>query len=160
MNADELLEDWLIRSKRQAHAHARAAARYDRYRKLVGVPSIILSTVVGTAVFSEVSQQAESGNSKYVVVGLVLAAAGLSAMQTFLRFDETSGKHSTASNTFSSLRRKIDLAKVRLKSGALSKTEIDRMLDDLRVQFDDAVNEVPPVPQSIWDFVEKKYPRK
>lgn len=147
---ERLKNDWLLRVSRKAHAHALAAARARALHNWIGIPSIVLSTLVGTAVFSEITRGSD-GFAKWIVTILVLIAAGLSALQTFLRFAEHEVLHNDCRRQFSKLRRDIEIALL------ATNPEEQRSLM-LRIQSQ--INEIaePHIPNSIWKRVLVLYP--
>lgn len=52
MEAIELLREWPLRVYRMQMAHYDAAIHFERLHLLLGIPVIVLSTVVGTAIFA------------------------------------------------------------------------------------------------------------
>ena len=88
-----LLTDWFRRARESQRTHYECAARYSKLNHWFGIPTIILTAGVGTAVFASLEQVA-SGRMR-IIVGLVsICATVLASLQTFLGFA------SRASNTF------------------------------------------------------------
>jgi hypothetical protein len=79
----ELLLGWLVHAHKGRDRHDLAARVYERGRYMLGVPTLIASTIVGTSVFSALSSP--SGGVPALWVGLFsVLAAILAALQTFL----------------------------------------------------------------------------
>lgn len=150
MNADELLKEWLDRARRIQNAHYEAAASLDRLQYVVGLPLVMLSTLVGTSVFATL----QSGSDNFwVKIGVGLAsvlAAILAAIQTFLRFAERSEKHKLAGVRYGSFKREIEQ-----KSAFPSQDikELQQFIDGLRIRWDKLVEESPTIPKGVWDRV-------
>ena len=70
MDADALLSEWLTRARRIQTAHYEAAASLDRLQYLVGLPLVMLSTLVGTSIFATL----EANPNFWVKVGVALAS--------------------------------------------------------------------------------------
>ncbi|MEM1278437.1 MAG: SLATT domain-containing protein [Cyanobacteria bacterium P01_H01_bin.152] len=73
----------------------------------MGVPTIIISTLIGTTIFASLG----SSQKIYIqiAVGLMsLSAAILSSLQTFLDYSELAGKHKQASIKYGELRREME----------------------------------------------------
>ena len=51
-NADQLLRTWARRARESQIAHYKSANRHRTKDRWLGVPAIILSTIVGTSVFA------------------------------------------------------------------------------------------------------------
>lgn len=70
------------------------------------MPSVVLSAVVGSAIFASVSS--EQNVHVQVATGLLsLSSTVLAAMQTFLGFAERSREHETTARAFGAIRRQL-----------------------------------------------------
>ena len=147
----ELLKDWLVRAKRKTRAHTLAANHYQRLHYWTGIPSAILSAVTGTAVFAEI-QTNPATQWKYFVVAIVLLAAALTAVQTFLNFGERARQHKSFAARFSKIRREIDVA-------TSDGSKLQDVIPQIQKLFDEAMDDnEPSIPNRIWKDTEKKYP--
>ncbi|HEY5707542.1 MAG TPA: SLATT domain-containing protein [Terrimicrobiaceae bacterium] len=148
-NSTALLQEWLLRASRKAHAHALAAATSRAIHNWIGIPSVILATVVGAAVFVEVSRTA-TGPGKWIVIFMVLSSAALSGAQTFLRFGEREVLHNDCRGKFAAIRREIEVS--------ITKPAKERhaALEKLTSRF--AEIHEPHIPGSIWRKAEALYP--
>lgn len=88
----ERLEEDCIHSGK---SHFNAGARWTRYNTLIGLPSVILSALAGTAFFKD-----------YGAVAGVMAsvAAVLTALMTFLKPAERASEHKQAGDQYLTLR--------------------------------------------------------
>lgn len=147
----ELLNGWLIHSHKCRDRHDAAARVYARGQFALGIPALVISTIVGTSVFSALSSQEVPA----LWVGILsIAAAVLSALQTFLDFGGRSDKHRSAGVKYKAAIRLLEQNKVRLSQGAeLSIEEIDSM----RTLLDTLEDAAPIVMPKIYDQVEKSY---
>src|SRR5438874_12714632 len=57
---DELLRGWLVHAHKCRDRHDPAARRCDTLRYAIGVPTITLSAIVGTSVFSTLGAKPEA----------------------------------------------------------------------------------------------------
>ena len=148
---DELLNGWLIHAHKSRDRHDEAARIYAKGQFSLGIPSLIVSTIVGTSVFSTL---AADGKIQWWVGALSLAAAVLVALQTFMDFAGRSDKHRSCAVKYKSAIRCLEQLKVRRGDGeALSKDEVD----DVRASLDTLEDAAPVVMPSIFDKIEKKY---
>lgn len=148
---DELLNGWLIHAHKSRDRHDEAARHYAKGQYALGIPSLIVSTVVGTSVFSALASNAVP--SLWVGV-LSITAAVLSALQTFLDFGGRSDKHRLVGVKYKTAIRQLEQLFVRRSQGeALSQDE----LSDLRAALDALEDSAPVIMPSIYDRVEKKY---
>jgi hypothetical protein len=148
---DELLIGWLIHSHKAWDRHAEAARRYARGQYALGIPSLVVSTVVGTSVFAALS----SKEVPPLWVGLLsILAAVLAALQTFMDFGGRSDKHRDAAVKYKSSIRLLEESIVQQKhEEGLTKDEVAA----LRVMLDSLEESAPVVMQRVYDDVEKKY---
>jgi hypothetical protein len=81
---DTLATDWFRRCRESQRVHYEYGSSLEKRNYWLGVPTIILSTAVGTAVFASI--ESSTASAKYGLwCGLVsMAAAILAALQTFL----------------------------------------------------------------------------
>ena len=104
-----LLETWYKRAEACHKCHFLASHRYAKLNHLIGVPTILLTTVVGTSVFASLATDSRSA-AVTVVVGLVsIMAAILSSLQTFLGFSERADRHRDAGVKYGTIGRKMEL---------------------------------------------------
>jgi hypothetical protein len=78
----------------------------NHYR--IGIPTVVLSAIVGTTVFATLEKDVHIG-VRVVVAGISLTVAILAALQTFLRFGERAELHRIASAKYESLSNEIRL---------------------------------------------------
>ena len=150
-NNKELLEIWFRRSRESQFAHYEAAKYLSRRNYFLGIPVIVLTTIVGTSIFASFQEQ----NMIWlrIILGLVsVAAAVLSALQTFLRFQERAEKHRSAGASFGSIRREIEQLFIDIENAKV----MTQSLDAIRKRFDSLSKEAPEIPNSIWKKAESK----
>ncbi len=80
---EALTAEWRVRVNRMKNAHYRAATLFERIHLYLGVPVIVLSSIVGTAVFA--------------------------SLQTFLRYSERADKHRIAGAKYGALNVDLEL---------------------------------------------------
>jgi hypothetical protein len=147
----ELLNGWLIHSHKCRDRHDAAARLYAKGQYALGIPSLVVSTIVGTSVFSALS----SKEVPALWVGILsIAAAVLAALQTFMDFGGRSDKHRSAGVKYKAAIRLLEQNKVRLKQGTEPSTE---EIDSMRTLLDTLEDAAPVVMPKIYDQVEKKY---
>jgi len=147
----ELLNGWLIHSHKSRDRHDMASRAYAGGQYALGIPTLIVSTVVGTSVFSALSSEQVPA----LWVGLLsIAGAVLAALQTFLDFGGRSDKHRTAGVKYKAAIRLFELTKVRLAEGEVITTD---EIDSFREMLDSLEESAPVIMSRIYDRVEKKY---
>lgn len=104
-----LLGDWRNRVYAAQSAHYGAADLFRVLNYLVGVPAVIFSSIVGTALFANLEGEgARSTTTMVLVASASILAAVLTGLQTFLRFAERAAHHATAGDWYSAIRRDIE----------------------------------------------------
>jgi uncharacterized membrane protein YfcA len=147
----ELLRGWLIHAHKGRDRHDLGARVYERARYAFGVPTLVVSTIVGTAVFSALASGAVP--DWWVGVLSVLAAV-LSALQTFLDFPTRAERHRSAGVKYKAIIRSLEQSLAEIGTGsALAPT----VITSLRSQLDALEDEAPVIMPRIFDRIEKRY---
>lgn len=137
-----LIADWHRRCRQSQRLNYVTGNIYLRYHYIVGVISIILSAVVSSTFFTQISYQAEnyqmslkSNNVVAYIAGLLSILVGiLSALQTFFRFSEKSEKYKSVSAKYGALRRRLEFL---MTQDDISKAELERQIESIRKAMDD-----------------------
>ncbi|HEV8323604.1 MAG TPA: SLATT domain-containing protein [Myxococcota bacterium] len=146
--AKELVLGWLIHAHKGRDRHDTAARRFEGRRYVFGVPTILLSAVVGTSVFSSMEK---SGLIPVVVVGLLSVTASVfAALQTFLDYAGRAARHRVVGAKYKGIIR--DMERV-LASGSIDPA----WFDDIRGRLDALEEDAPVVAPHIYDAIEKRY---
>jgi hypothetical protein len=144
----EVLNDWYSRVVTTQRAHYLSADHYGHKKFLLGVPAVILSTVVGTTVFATLQKQPETWLQ--ITVGLAsVVAALLTSLQTFLGYSERAEKHRIAGAKYGALGRHLEMLRA-------SDNHNDQIIADLRKQLDDLAIESPNNPLFIYKKAEPR----
>ncbi len=104
----QLRREWHEALRIVHKAHYYAAKRYQTYRLTLGIPTIMLSAIAGTTLFSTF-EQSDNSTLRIVTGVTVLLVSVLSSLQTFLNFGERSERHKVAATKYGALRRKVEL---------------------------------------------------
>src|ERR1700752_94919 len=84
--AEQLLSDWRSRAYAAQSAYYVVAEQYRKWNFLLGIPVVILSGLVGTAIFADLQHKITFG--QWIIGSVSILAAVLSSLQTFLRLSE------------------------------------------------------------------------
>ena len=147
----ELLNGWLIHAHKCRDRHDIAARLYAKGQYGLGIPSLVVSTVVGTSVFTALS---DNTKPELWVALLAIAAAVLSALQTFMDFTGRSDRHRNTGVKYKAMIRLLEQLNVRLKQGEQLPRED---IDSVRTSLDALEDAAPIVMPKIYDTIEKKY---
>jgi len=135
-----LLEDWHRRVTTAQFGHQRQADRFRTLSLVLGIPVVVLTTLVGTSAFAAVTHGADK--TARLLVGVVsIVAAVLASIQTFLGYGQAAERHRIAGTRYASLRRSIEEGLGRHDAS---------VLDRLRPEMDKVGAASPQIGRRIW----------
>jgi len=142
-----LLVDWHNRAAAARTAHYQLVGRCRRRNLILGIPTVIVTTVVGTSLFATLTKEEISIPLRIAVGSLSVAAAILAAITTFLRLPERAERHAIAADWYSAVRRDI-AEQVALPSNQREgpKTTLDR----IRKEMSKIGQQAPEIPTKLW----------
>ena len=149
----ELLKGWLIHAHKGRDRHDAAARIYERAKSVIGIPALIVSTIVGTSVFSALAAETKSPVSLWVGL-LSVAAAVFSALQTFLDFPARAERHRTAGVKYKMVIRSLERSLANLAAGTVL-TQDD--LTQTQQRLDELEDSAPVIMPRIYAMVERRY---
>jgi hypothetical protein len=148
---EALLEDWHHRVYAAQSAHYASADRFRMLNYVVGVPAVIFSSVVGTALFAGLEKDSPR---TWVVASTSILAAMLGALQTFLRFAERATLHATAADWYSAIRR--DIEEILHLPVEMRGTPKD-CLDEIRKEMNRVAQDSPELSARVWTREAKRF---
>lgn len=146
---DELLYKWCSRVKRSQFAHRFTAKGLSGLHLILGISAVVMATVTGTAIFASL----ETGLPGYgrILTGLLsLAAALLSALQTFLRLDERSKMHQRADASYSAIRQRIEQYQAIRHEKGYEAEDLEGFLALVGREMSTLSKDAPLVPERYW----------
>jgi hypothetical protein len=141
---EQLLQDWHKRVYAAQSAHYASADRFRALNYVLGVPAIIFSSIVGTAIFAGLEKSSPKAT---LVASVSILAAVLAGLQTFLRFPERAADHAKAGDWFSAIRRDIEEI-MHLPTHCRGKAK--ECLDNLRKEMNRASQDAPELNSRFW----------
>jgi hypothetical protein len=121
--------------------------RLNRRSIFLGLPVVVLSTVVGTGAFASLQRNAHIPNWARVGVGVIgMLAAVLASAQTFLGYAQRSERHRVGSVRYETLRR--DMAEQIALGHPKSDAQVE--LNSVRNRMEKYAKESPPIPERTW----------
>jgi hypothetical protein len=148
---EELLQDWRIRVYAAQSAYYEVAEKLHRKNYWLGIPVIIVSSVVGTAVFADWGKDTAL---KWGVGSISIAAAVLASLQTFLKFGENATLHGAAASWFSAIRRDIDEL---IALPPELRGHPKHCLDSLRQEINKAGQKSPELSERLWRRTARRF---
>ncbi len=144
---EELLQDWRKRVYAAQTAYYDVAEQYRRWNYRLGIPVVVVSSLVGAAVLSD------KGN-KWLVGLVSILAALLASLQTFLKFGENATLHGAAGDWFAAIRRDIEEV-LALPPEARGKPKT--FLDSIRKEMNKAGQKSPELSERLWKKVARRF---
>jgi hypothetical protein len=151
--AEPVLAAWYRRARESQFAHYTSASRYALLARLLGIPSVVLSAIAGTALFATLQKESTSFELR-LALGLISVLAGvLAALQTFLGYGERADRHRAAGSAYGAVRREIE----QYNAVPPQTTEAaDAAMKRLRERLDAIAEKAPDVPDRTWNKAWKK----
>jgi hypothetical protein len=147
----QLLEDWHKRVYAAQAAHYAASDVFRLLNYVVGIPAVVFSSLVGTAIFAGL----EHDSPRTLVVACAsIAAAVLAGLQTFLRFPERAAQHATAADWYSAIRRDIEEI---LHLPVEFRGKAKDCLDSVRKEMNRAGQDAPELNVRVWKREAKRF---
>jgi len=153
-SVDGLISDWLEEVCLNQVNHARASRYYNWLHYTFGAPVVICSSIVGTAAFTQLHQQA---NDKIRVMAGLLSVVSvvLSSLQTFLGFGERAEKHRALGAGYERVRKEIEELQ---NLPVHDRGRVKDRLDMLRQNIDHLGDGSPSVPKFVHHHANAKKP--
>ena len=145
--AEKVLRTWERRSRESQVAHYTAADRHRLKDRLLGIPAIVLSTVVGTSVFATLQKELDP-KWKILIASFSILAAALMTLHTSMGFADRAERHRSSGARYAGVRRRIEEV---LALPSESRGEISAMLASIRGTMDKLAEESPALPPGLWD---------
>lgn len=133
ITSEDVLGDWYERVAVTQRAHYLSAAHFGARKYWLGIPAVVLSTLVGTSVFATVQKQPDPWLQ--ITVGLAsVTAAVLASLQTFLGYSERAEKHRIAGAKYGALGRELEQLSAFPEISHEALSNVRKRLDDLAVE--------------------------
>ena len=146
-----------LRAHRASRAQYLAGKRSESMHQRIGIPAVVLSTVVGTVIFSSLSNTLTGVPA--ILAGLTsIAAAVMSTLQTFFGYAERAARHRESAARYASLKRRLDILKLRVEQNDLSITGGGSFesLSALIEEINAVEQEAPDVSDRLYDQARKE----
>lgn len=137
-----IVETWYGRVSFIQRIQYLAALHYSRLNYWLGIPVIIVTTLVGTSVFASIQQQPAAWLQIMAGFASVLAAV-LAGLQTFLGLQDRAEKHRLAGAKYGAVGRQLE------ELMAFPDRQMDAQVFEVRQRLDALALESPNVPLFI-----------
>jgi hypothetical protein len=127
--------------------HSASAAYFTRLHRLLGVPVVVASTIVGTTVFSSLGDAPPV--FMMITAGVLSVVSGiLAGLQTFLDYSGLAQRHHTAAARYGTLRRELDTYMSQL---SVANEQASAFMERFRREWDQVERESPPIQRRFHD---------
>ena len=151
-------EDYRHYAQKKSNAHYQMSERAKTRHNALGIPVTVATAVVGTTIFATLNLPSQSFWIQVAAGLLSLAAAVISALQTFFNFADIASRHKDAAVGYESVRHQLDL--FILTYGPWKDTvTLEQPLVDLRAiaqLLDDIAKTAPSVPDAVYDAIKTR----
>jgi hypothetical protein len=138
------------------NAHYDMALKLRKRHTWLGVPVIVTTAVVSTAIFATL--EAEPAIGWKVVTGLIsVAAAVLAGLQTFFNFAEQAQRHQASAIGYSRLRRHLEQFELRLGATDPSRSKHLEELAGLSDELDHLEGASLPISTKVYEGVRERF---
>jgi len=139
----KLLEDWQRRIRKAQKAHYKDAERFNRYKLYLGIPTVVLTSLVSAGIFTSLDGTHESIELDPLLIGLIsVVATILASLQTFLNYSENKEKHLNAARRLSSLKKEVQQNIITLNK---TPATLNIFIEEVRLKWEEIINEAPLV---------------
>lgn len=144
-----------VRAHRAARAHYLSSKSAGAQHTRLGIPAILLSTLVGSTIFGSLA--GSPSTILVVVTGLAsLVVGGLSALQTFFGFEERAQQHRVAGAEYAALKRRLDLLALSVRTGSAAIPTATLALENLVAELNELERQVLDPPDRFYDRARKE----
>jgi len=153
---EDVLEGWRLRAWASQVAHYQVAGRMRIWHRLVGLPTVILTTVIGTSIFATLSENTVKIGfwPRFIVGAVAIGAAVFSGIQTFFGFAQRADLHVLAADWYASIRRNIEQIKGTPREFRQPPNET---LTTIRKEMNQVGSQFPEIGQRTWKKIAKEY---
>lgn len=142
-----------------ARGHYLTAARKAAYHRWLGVPSVVITAITGTAVCATIEQNPGKDPIWPIVIGTaLLTAAVLSSLQTFVRFSEEAERSTVAARRNNDSRRRLEIMEMQYtESSPDARAMALEALDGILPIFTKVAEESPTIPDKLYQQAVREY---
>jgi hypothetical protein len=143
---EEMLKGWLRGLRILQKGNFNAATYYSKLGKRFGVPVVITTSIVSSAIFATLGTQCKEIQ---IAAGFIsILATILASLQTFLGYAERSSSHKEAAVGYGELRTEVQ---VLLTCDLMAVPNLDERIESIRKRWSALDKASPTLPTSIYE---------
>jgi len=153
---EDIMIEWCDVAQCYKWLNTRAHQKYSKKHAWFTIPTIVLSTITGTASFAQTSLPLNYQPYAPMVIGTINICIGiLSTVQQYLKISELNESHRVASIAWDKFARNI---KIELAKSPLERMECGQFLKHNRQEYDRLMETSPSIPLDILGEFKKSLP--
>lgn len=142
------MEYWVNFSILKSKKHQIAASKNNLFSQVLGLPTVLITTITGTAVLSNSS--GESSTTWSMTIGILNIVAGaLSAARNYMGFERKHSLHHESYKKYAKFSRKVNGLKITTK-----KENYRSIISELTIEFNNIADSEPMLPQNLMITME------
>jgi hypothetical protein len=147
-------EGYQDRAYNREGGHYQMALRLKRSERLLGVPVIVTTSIVGTAIFATLQRDASVGWK--IATGVIsIAAAALAALQTFFNYGGDAQRHEVAAVGYARLWRQLHQFRLKYSADDYTRPDALESLAKLVDQMDSLEEKSPRITNRVWKGIKQ-----
>src|ERR1017187_1847898 len=146
MKPNELIEEWHAGIRINVLAHYECSKLFERYHRLLGYPTVILSALAGTAFVSSLTDSSVWW-ARALACLLSLPVTVFASLQTFLRYAERAEKHKATATEFGKLRRELEQIMALIPIGDMVTAG---EMESIRTKWGELSTHAPSIPNHVY----------
>lgn len=150
---ETLAKDWFRRCRESQMVHYEYGSLLERRHLYFGIPAIVLSTIVGTAVFSSWESTSQNELMRVAFGMLSMLAASITALQTFLNLADRASKHKSAGANYGAIRRELELLKT---IPPQTENDMRECLQKIKQKMDELADNAPGIPSRFKQKIDER----
>ncbi len=159
----KLVSQWQRGLRIRHISHAKSHSRYNKWNRIVGFGSAVLSALVATAIFSSSSDGGEATTNEAIealneersvmlIAGIISILATLfSSAASFLKLGELAAQHNLAVASYGQLRRDLELEIVQ----GIDDADMEK-LQAINARWSELEQNTPAIPSSIFEMAKRQ----
>lgn len=143
----DLLMEWKLRVNKAQIGHYIATERFISLHHYLGIPLVVLSTFVSTALFLDLSKVSQP--LMFIVISSSIITTILASLQIFLKPSEKAELHRSKAAKYGSLRRRLEL----FLAKDTNLPEMEQFLSEVQTEWDHITSDAPVTPRAVRQHI-------
>jgi hypothetical protein len=156
LGAVQALENLRTKCKLNKDRHFAAALRNNFYQTWIGLPVILINVFIGTVLVQYTQNDHPPLWASVIATVFAFAAASLSSVQTFFKFNKMEEGHRSVANRYLKVQAACENTLLKMGDGQMSLTRTWEAIDRLTVDYDQINVDAEAFPTTKADLMKAK----